>query len=87
MDDIEHDRDEDYMKKYCESLKEHAIKIINFEKKKIISLTNKELESYANEENCNICKKIFENKYVYGKKLVSDHYQFTGKYRRTAHNM
>ena len=30
------------MRKFCESIREHAMKIINFEKKKIIPLTNKE---------------------------------------------
>ena len=33
-------RGEDCMKKFCESLREHTVKIINFEKKKILSLTN-----------------------------------------------
>ena len=45
------------MKKFHEFLKEHARKIINFEKKKIIPLTNKELESHANPGNCQICDK------------------------------
>ena len=48
------------MRKFCESLKEHAMKIINFEKKLIISLTNKKLQSYASQENCRICKKRFK---------------------------
>ena len=33
-------RGETCMKKFCESLREHAMKKINFEKKKMISLTN-----------------------------------------------
>ena len=33
-------RREDCIKTYCESLREHARKIINFEKKKIVSLIN-----------------------------------------------
>ena len=41
-------RGKDYMKKFCESLREHAIKIINLEKRKIISLTNENQESYEN---------------------------------------
>ena len=57
------------MKKFHEFLKEHARKIINFEKKKIIPLTNKELESHANPGNCQICdKKQFEDKYTDDKK-------------------
>ena len=33
-------RGEDCMKKFSESLREHKMKIINFEKKKMIPLTN-----------------------------------------------
>ena len=34
------------MKKFCESLRECTIKVIRFEKKKIIPLTSKEYGSY-----------------------------------------
>ena len=37
-------RGEDYMKKVCESLNDHIMKIINFKKKKVIPLTSKEYE-------------------------------------------
>ena len=50
----------DFMRKFRESLKEHTMKIVNFEKKLMISLTNKELQSYASQENCHICKKRFK---------------------------
>ena len=33
-------RDRDCMKKFCESLREHAMETINFKKKKIKALTN-----------------------------------------------
>ena len=33
---------EDCMKRFCKSLKEHTMKINNFEKKKILPLTNKD---------------------------------------------
>ena len=36
------------MKKICESLIKYAMKIINFEKKKIKLFTNKQQESYEN---------------------------------------
>ena len=46
------------MKKFCESLKEHSMKIINFENKKMIALMNNELESYAMlVKKTHICKK------------------------------
>ena len=37
------------MKKFCESRRMHALKITNFEKKKMIPLTSKENESYLNQ--------------------------------------
>ena len=45
------------MKKFRKSLREHAMHIINFEKRKMILLTNEEYESYVNQTNCRICKK------------------------------
>ena len=44
-------RGEDCMQKFCESLR-YAMKIINFDKKKMILLTNEEYESYLNQINC-----------------------------------
>ena len=67
FDDIKnkHDvcRGKSCMKRFCESLKEHAMKTI-LKKKKMVSLINKEFESYANQENCYICKIKFEDKYT-----------------------
>ena len=37
-------RGEDYMKKFCTSLREHATNVINFENKKMLPLTKKELK-------------------------------------------
>ena len=39
------------MKKFCKDLREHSTKIINYEKKKMISLTTKE-EIYHNRQIC-----------------------------------
>ena len=39
-------RGEDCMEKICESLREHAESITDFEKKKMLPLTRKELKSY-----------------------------------------
>ena len=41
-------RGKDYMKKFCKDLREHATKIINYEKKKMIPLTTEE-KIYHNE--------------------------------------
>ena len=48
---------EDCMKKFCESLREHAMSVINFEKKKMILLKNEQQESYEKTKVCYICKK------------------------------
>ena len=39
---------------FCESLREHAMKIINFKKMKL--LTKEQQESYENAKHCCICK-------------------------------
>ena len=50
------------MKKFCESLREHAMKIINFKRKKMKLLTKEQQKSYENGKVCYICKEKFENK-------------------------
>ena len=42
---------------FCKDLKEQAMKIINYDKKKIIPLTDKEKETHENQKVCYICKK------------------------------
>ena len=54
----------DCMKKFCESLREHAIKIINFIKKKRRLLTNRQQELYDNSQICYICEENFEDKCI-----------------------
>ena len=39
---LNHDRGENCVKKVCSDLREHATKIINYEKKEMIPLTEKE---------------------------------------------
>ena len=56
------------MKKFCESLRDQTMNIINFKKKKMKLLTNEQKESYENAKICYICKEKFENKYVKDKK-------------------
>ena len=52
------------MKKFCESLREPAMEIINFKKEKMKLLTNEQWESYENAKICYICKERLEDKYV-----------------------
>ena len=65
------------MKKFCKDLREHATKITNYEKKKMIPLTTEEKIYHNEQEICYICKKGF----------VRDHCHYTGKYRGAAHNI
>ena len=68
------------MKKFCEFLREHAMKIIDFEKKKMKLLPKEPQEPCENSKICDICKEKFENKYLkdkdYGK--VRDHCHYGG---------
>ena len=57
------------MKKFCESLKKHAMKIINFQKRMKL-LTKEQQESHKNPKICYICKEKFENKYLKDKKIL-----------------
>ena len=41
-------RGKDYMKKFCESLREQAMEIINFKKKKMKLRTNEQQKSFEN---------------------------------------
>ena len=81
-----HDRGKDCMKRFHKDLREHATKIINYEKKKLITLTTEEKIHYNEQEICYICKKEFDksNKKHY---KVRDHCHYTGKYRSAAHNI
>ena len=48
---------EECMKKFCDSLKEHAKDIIDFEKRKMLPLTKEELKPHKNAKECYICGK------------------------------
>ena len=50
-------RAKDCMEKFCRGLRDQAMKIVNYEKKKEIILTNEEKISYEKQKNCHICKK------------------------------
>ena len=77
------------MKNFCSSLREHAANVINFEKKKLLLLTKKELELHQYVTVCYICGKRFSKKFANDKSYQKDrhHCYFTGKYRGTAHSI
>ena len=72
-------RGKDCMKKFCESLREHTMKIINFKKKEITLLKKEQHKSYQTAKICYICQEKFENEYVKDKKYhkVRDHCHYT----------
>ena len=77
------------MKKFCGNSREDAKNIIDFEKKKMLPLTKKELKSHQD-------SKIY---YIYGKRILKKlsksidywrlrvHCHYTGKYRGAAHSI
>ena len=76
----------DCMKKFSKDLREHASKVIIYEKKKMIPLTTEEKIYHNKQKICYICKNEFNNN---DKKNyeVRDHCHYTGKYRGAAHNI
>ena len=58
---ISYYRGDDCMKKFCKDLREYSTKIINYEKKKMMSLTTEEKIHYNKQKVCYICKKEFDN--------------------------
>ena len=82
-------RGKDCMKKFCEFLREHTMKIINFKEKKMKLLKKELKESYENAKLCYICKEKFENKYLKNKNYckVRDHCHYTQEYRGAVHSI
>ena len=78
-----------FIKKSFTSLREHAKKIIDFGKKKMLPLTKEGLKPHQDAKVCYICgKRILKklSKSINYRK-VRDHCYFTGKYRGTAHSI
>ena len=77
---LSHYRGEDCMKRFCKDLKDHATRIVDFERKFITPLTKDEEDSYDKKNTCHICMKDLDSD------KVKDYCYFTGKYRGAAHN-
>ena len=80
------------MKMFCNDLKEKAMRIINYEQKPMIPLTNEENESYENQQICHICEREFctdkDNKEEFKKiQKGGEHCHYTEKYRGAAHSI
>ena len=68
------------MKNVCLDLREHATKLINYEKKEMIPLTKQKKKTHRRQKKCHICNKIFstdDNNKKYHK--VKDNCHCTGK--------
>ena len=82
-------RGKDCMKKFCKFLREHAMEIIDFGKKKMKLLPKEQQEPCENSKICDICKEKFENRYLkdkeYGK--VRDHCHYAGEYGGAGHSV
>ena len=84
---LEYYRGIDCIKELCKKLKDHALKIINYEKKEMISLSEEENKSYEEQDVCHICRKKFhldKNDKKYQK--VKNYYHYTRKFRGAANN-
>ena len=82
------DRSKDCMERFCKNLKEHATRIINYEKKRMIPLIDEENKFYKKQKVCYICKKEFstddDNKKYH---KVRDLCHYTGRFRGADHNI
>ena len=58
-DKLDYYRGKDCMEKLCKKLREHTMKIINYEEKEMIPLTDEENKSYEEREVCHICIETF----------------------------
>ena len=51
---LDYYRRKDCIKELCKKLKDHALKIINYEKKEMIPLSEEENKSYEEQDVCHI---------------------------------
>ena len=70
---------------FCKDLKEQAMEIINYDKKRLIPLIDKEKKPHENQKVCYIWKKKFSTDKKYCK--VRDHCYYIRQYRGVAHSI
>ena len=80
------------MERFCKDLRDHEMKIINYEEKEMIPLTDKENKSYEKQRVCYTWKKEFStdenDKNVFKLyRQVRDHCHYTRKFRGAAHSI
>ena len=75
------------MKMFFKDLKDQATKIINYEKKEMIPLTDEEKKKRENQKRWYICEQeVYTDEFKLNQK-VRDHCHYTGKYRGAAHSI
>ena len=79
------------IEKLCRRLKERAMKIINYEEKEMIPLTDEESKSYTEQEEAyHICEEKFcmdkDDESYTNRKKVKDHCHYTEKFRGATHS-
>ena len=85
---LDYCRGKNCMKNVFLDLREHATKIINYEKKEIIPLTKEEKRAHHTSRRCYICKKKFSTNDSNKKyRKIRDHCHYTRKYRDAAHDI
>ena len=80
------------MERFYKDLRNDAMKIINYEEKEMIALTDKENKSYVKQKVCYICKKELRTDENHNNAFklyhkVRDHCHYTGKFREAAHSI
>ena len=82
-------REKDCKERFCKNSKEHATRIINYEKKEMIPLTDEENNSCKKQEVCYIYRKGFSTDHYNNKEYhkVRGHCHYTGEFRGAAHNI
>ena len=73
------------MKEFCTSLRQHAKNVIDFEKKKSVTLNKEELKSHQDGKARYVCgKRIVRNRQ---NQKVRNYYRYRDKYRCAAHSI
>ena len=77
------------MKNFCQSLRQHAIEVINFKKKQTKLLANKQQNSYENAKHFHTCKDKIEHEQAKNKNYckVRYHCHYAGEYKGAAHSI
>ena len=93
---LDYYRRKDCITVLCKKLKDHSLKIINYEKKEMIPLSEEENKSYEKQDVCYIRKENFyldendnegnDNDRNKKYRKVKHHCHYTAKFRGPAHN-